>query len=122
SVWPGASWFSSKREKPRSYQHLSLRALRRFQCSRSQTGYALAREAQADKLFKECLEIADRGSESENESPQRIQRDRLRLATRKRVAARIDDKNCGDRKRHDVKGPGPNFQLAILIPVDGQPR
>jgi hypothetical protein len=26
--------------------------------------YARAREAQADKLFKECLEIADRGSES----------------------------------------------------------
>src|SRR5262249_16585802 len=37
--------------------------------------YARARDAQADKLFKECLEIADRGSESENENPQRIQRD-----------------------------------------------
>ena len=121
SVWPGASWFSSKREKPRSYQHQSLRALRRFQCSRSQTGYALAREAQADKLFKECLEIADRGSESENESPQRIQRDRLRVDTRKWMAARLAPKKYGDRISHDVKGPGPNFQPAILITVDGQP-
>ena len=25
-------------------------------------------------------------------------------------------------KPHDVKGPGPNFQPAILITVDGQPH
>ena len=115
SVWPGASWFSSKREKPRSYQHQSLRALRRFQCSRSQTGYALAREAQADKLFKECLEIADRGSESENENPQRIQRDRLRIDARKWMAARLAPKKYGDHISHDAKGGGINFQPQILI-------
>ena len=77
--------------------------------------YAHAREAQADKLFNECLEIADRGSESENENPQRIQRDRLRIDTRKWMAARLAPKKYGDRISHDVKGPGPNFQPAILI-------
>ena len=34
--------------------------------------YARAREAQADLFFKECLEIADRGKDSENESQARI--------------------------------------------------
>jgi len=36
-----------------------------------------AREAQADLFFKECLEIADRGKDNENESQARIQRDRF---------------------------------------------
>jgi len=66
--------------------------------------YSRARDAQADKLFKECLEIADRGSESENENPQRIQRDRLRVDTRKWMAARLAPKKYGDRVEHDVRG------------------
>ena len=77
--------------------------------------YAHAREAQADKLFNECLEIADRGSESENENPQRIQRDRLRIDTRKWMAARLAPKKYGDHISHDVKGAGINFQPQILI-------
>src|SRR6266478_3809759 len=48
-----------------------------------------ARAAQADLFFKECLEIADRGKDSENESQARIQRDRLRVDTRKWMAARL---------------------------------
>ncbi|HVI64095.1 MAG TPA: hypothetical protein VM910_16140 [Bradyrhizobium sp.] len=54
-----------------------------------------AREAQADKLFKECLETADRRSESENENPQRIRRDQLRINTRKWMAARLAPKKYG---------------------------
>jgi Bacteriophage Sf6, terminase small subunit-like len=78
--------------------------------------YARAREAQADKLFKECLEIADRGSEGENENPQRIQRDRLRIDTRKWMAARLAPKKYGDQISHDVKGgTNINFQPQILI-------
>jgi hypothetical protein len=69
----------------------------------------------ADKLFKECLEIADRGSESENENPQRVQRDRLRIDTRKWMAARLARKKYGDRISHDVKGAASNFQPQILI-------
>jgi hypothetical protein len=75
-----------------------------------------AREAQADKLFKECLEIADRGSESENENPQRIQRDRLRIDARKWMAARLAPKKYGDHISHDVKGgTNINFHPQILI-------
>src|SRR6266478_7225231 len=80
-----------------------------------------ARAAQADLFFKECLEIADRGKDGENESQARIQRDRLRVDTRKWMAARLAPKKYGDHISHDVKGPGPNFQPAILITVDGQP-
>jgi len=40
-----------------------------------------AREEQADAIFKEMLEIADRGRDNENESQARIQRDRLRVDT-----------------------------------------
>src|SRR5262245_60476268 len=75
----------------------------------------LAREAQADRIFKECLEIADRGAESENENPQRIQRDRLRIDTRSWMAARLAPKKYGDRISHDVKGAASNFQPKVLL-------
>jgi hypothetical protein len=80
-----------------------------------------AREAQADKLFKECLEIADRNKDSE-ESATRVQRDRLRIDTRKWAAARLAPKKYGDHISHDVNGSTKlNFQPAILIKVgDGQ--
>jgi Bacteriophage Sf6, terminase small subunit-like len=74
-----------------------------------------AREAQADLFFKECLEIADRGKDSENESQARIQRDRLRVDTRKWMAARLAPKKYGDHLSHDVKGVSNNFQPQILI-------
>jgi terminase small subunit-like protein len=77
--------------------------------------YARAREAQADLFFKECLEIADRGKDGENESQARIQRDRLRVDTRKWMAARLAPKKYGDHISHDVKGVSNNFQPQILI-------
>ena len=76
-----------------------------------------AREAQADKLFKECLEIADRNKDRE-ESATRVQRDRLRIDTRKWAAARLAPKKYGDHISHDVHGSTTlNFQPAILIKV-----
>jgi hypothetical protein len=36
-------------------------------------------------------------------------------------AGKLAPKKYGDHISHDVKGPGPNFQPAILITVDGQP-
>ena len=79
--------------------------------------YARAREAQADKLFQECLEIADRNKDSE-ESATRVQRDRLRIDARKWAAARLAPKKYGDHISHDVHGSTKlNFQPAILIQV-----
>jgi len=52
----------------------------------------------------------------ENENPQRIQRDRLRIDTRKWMAARLAPKKYGDHISHDVKGgTNINFQPQILI-------
>ena len=78
--------------------------------------YARAREAQADLFFKECLEIADRGKDGENESQARIQRDRLRVDTRKWMAARLAPKKYGDHISHDVKGGGigPKYRCGLL--------
>ena len=76
-----------------------------------------AREAQADKLFKKCPEIADRNKYSE-ESATRVQRDRLPIDTRKWAAARLAPKEYGDHISHDVHGSTKlNFQPAILIKV-----
>ena len=70
-------------------------------------------------FFKECLEIADRGKDSENESQARIQRDRLRVDTRKWMAARLAPKKYGDRVSHDVQGNTTfNVQPAVLIKVE----
>jgi hypothetical protein len=81
-----------------------------------------AREEQADFFFKECLEIADRGKDSENESQARIQRDRLRIDTRKWMAARLAPKKYGGHISHDVQGGRTlNFQPAVLIKVEDEP-
>jgi len=70
-------------------------------------------------FFKECLEIADRGKDSEHESQARIQRDRLRVDTRKWMAARLAPKKYGDRVSHDIQGNTTlNVQPAVLINVD----
>ena len=45
----------------------------------------------------------------------------MRIDARKCMAARLAPKKYGDRISHDVKGPGPNIQPAILIRVDGEP-
>src|SRR5262245_43560238 len=69
-----------------------------------------AREAQADKFFKECIEIADTATQENCNVA------RLRVDTRKWAAARLAPKKYGDHIRHDVKGgTNVNFQPQILI-------
>jgi len=52
------------------------------------------------------------------ESQARIQRDRLRVDTRKWMAARLAPKKYGDHVSHDVQGDTtPNFQPAVLVRV-----
>lgn len=70
--------------------------------------YARAREAQADTLFDECLEIADDGSQDtktvqrggetvEVVDQEHIQRSRLRVDTRKWMAGKLRPKVYGDK-------------------------
>ena len=68
-----------------------------------------AREAQADKLFKECLEIADKAT------PENVSVARLQVDVRKWHAGKFAPKKYGDHISHDIKGPRANFQPAILI-------
>jgi hypothetical protein len=70
--------------------------------------YARAREAQADKFFKECIEIADAATQENCNVA------RLRVDTRKWAAARLAPKKYGDHVQHEHKG-GINFQPQILI-------
>ena len=91
--------------------------------------YTRAREAQADKLFREIIEIADDASRDYVATSdgkrivdhENIQRSRLRVDARKWAAARLAPKKYGDRIEHDHKG-GLNFQPAILIQVSGNER
>jgi hypothetical protein len=75
-----------------------------------------AREAQADKLFKESLEIADKAT------PENVNVARLQVDTRKWAAARLAPKKYGDRISHDVKGRGANFQPAVLVQIGSVER
>jgi terminase small subunit-like protein len=77
--------------------------------------YARARDAQADKLFKECLEIADKAT------PENVSVARLQVDTRKWAAARLAPKKYGDRVEHDHRG-GLNFQPAVLVQIGGGER
>lgn len=64
--------------------------------------YALAREAQADTLADEILDIADDGSndymgDDEKYNGDAVQRSKLRVDARKWVAAKLKPKKYGDR-------------------------
>jgi hypothetical protein len=62
--------------------------------------YARAREAQADKLFDECLEIADQYEQAEEKlegGTDHINRARLRIDTRKWMAGKLRPKVYGDK-------------------------
>lgn len=77
--------------------------------------YALAKEAQADFMADEMLEIADNGSNDwmEQEDPdnpgfrlngEHIQRSRLRVDTRKWLASKLKAKKYGDKVSAEVTG------------------
>jgi len=70
-----------------------------------------AREEQADRLFEECLAIADdttgdvvmvgKGGQVERVDHGNIQRSRLRVDTRKWMAGKLAPKKYGDRVTHE---------------------
>lgn len=72
--------------------------------------YAQAREVYADHVFEEMLDIADCEDHDiiETDEGQRvnhdvIQRDRLRVDTRKWMLSKLQPKKYGDRLEHDHK-------------------
>src|SRR5262249_16007931 len=75
-----------------------------------------AREAQADKLFKESLEIADKAT------PENVSVARLQVDVPKWHAGKLAPKKYGDHISHDIKGPGANFQPAVLIQIGSAER
>lgn len=91
--------------------------------------YALAREAQAEYLVDEIIEIADDGTndymEKRNadgslvgwtENGEHIQRSRLRVDTRKWAASKMAPKKYGDKQVHEHGGPnGGPITLEALI-------
>jgi hypothetical protein len=77
-----------------------------------------AREEQADKFFREIIEIADAPAADNVQ----VARARLRVDARKWAAARLAPKKYGDHVSHDVQGnPTLNFQPAVLIQVGDGP-
>lgn len=79
------------------------------------TRYGLARQAQADALFEEMLEIADDAAgdfvEKKSGTPglavnaENIQRSRLRIETRKWIIARLAPKKYGERPEDGAIDP-----------------
>lgn len=86
--------------------------------------YARAREAQADALFDEILEIADDGRNDsytdedgrEHTNQDVIARSRLRVDARKWMAGKLRPKVYGDKL--EVAGPGPNGEHAAKVTVE----
>lgn len=71
-----------------------------------QDQYARAREAQADLLFDETLEIADQYDKAADElNPDHIQRAKLRIDTRKWIAGKLRPKVYGDKRINEHSGP-----------------
>lgn len=75
--------------------------------------YARAREAQADAIFDECLDIADDGAndymgEDEKYNGDAVARSKLRIDTRKWMAGKLRPKVYGEKL--ELAGPGSEGQ------------
>lgn len=69
--------------------------------------YTCAREAQADTLFDEMLDIADDAGKDVVDGAvdqEHIQRTRLRIETRKWMAGKLRPKKYGDKVEHEHSG------------------
>ena len=86
--------------------------------------YARAREAQADKLAEEALQIADDGRSdtyldaegNERTDNEAIQRSRLRVDTRKWLASKMAPKKYGDKVTQEHTGAnGGAIQVASTV-------
>ena len=60
--------------------------------------YACAREAQADALFDDCIDIADTATLEE------VQQARLRIDTRKWMAGKLKPKKYSDKITQEITG------------------
>ena len=77
--------------------------------------YARARESQADKLFDECLEIADQYDQSAEKiegGTDHIARAKLRIDTRKWMAGKLRPKVYGDKVQ---LGGDPDNPVAVAV-------
>lgn len=95
--------------------------------------YALAREAQADALFDEMLDIADDGrndwmatKDDEGGSGWRangehIQRSKIRLDARKWMASKLQPKKYGDKITQELTGAGGAPLVPVLNVTIGKP-
>lgn len=84
--------------------------------------YARAREAQADFLAEETLEIADDSAKDftgEGFNSEHVQRSRLRVDTRKWWASKVAPKKYGERLDHNVGG---NVGLTVNIVRHGSDK
>jgi hypothetical protein len=83
-----------------------------------------AREAQADAIFDECLDIADDGSndfmgEDEKYNGDAVARSKLRVDTRKWMAGKLAPKKYGDKTLigSDPDNPLPTgLQISFVKP------
>lgn len=80
--------------------------------------YAHARDAQADTLADEIIDIADDGSndymgEDEKYNGDAVQRSKLRVDARKWVAAKLKPKKYGDKL--DVTSNGKRLDIAAVV-------
>jgi len=94
--------------------------------------YARAREAQADYLFDEIVEIADDGTRDirvaddgrEIVDYDHIARAKLRVDTRKWAASKLAPKKYGDRIAQEHSGPDgkplPTERTVIILPANGR--
>lgn len=93
--------------------------------------YLRARERQADRLFDECLEISDDGTndtkvvgadgnEREVQNSEWISRSKLRVDTRLRMAGKLAPKKYGDKL--DINHGAQDGLAALLEAVDGASR
>jgi len=93
--------------------------------------YAHARASQADALFDEMLDIADDASNDFMErksdkgdgwelNGEHVQRTRLRLDTRKWMAARLAPKKYGDKIDHTHANPD-GTSIVFLTTVEAKP-
>lgn len=94
--------------------------------------YTLAREAQADYLFDEIVEIADdatndwmvrkngEGAEADALNHEHVTRSRLRIDARKWAASKLAPKKYGDKVIMDGDGEGGDIKFAVRWLVGGK--
>ncbi|MCW2405049.1 hypothetical protein M2336_001678 [Sphingobium sp. B1D7B] len=89
--------------------------------------YARAREAQADAIFDECLDIADDAAndymgDDEKYNGDAVARSRLRIDTRKWMAGKLRPKVYGDKlelnNNHGLQDP----LAELLTAIDGRSK